>query len=163
MIWSSLRKIEGRLSEEKNGDSLGRKALIIEEGCSSTCWDLVKWRRARGCLEEVNNLGEGFLMYNKYVYIPSRNNEGQNGYWYPKMDRPMESHMSLLPQSREMTTLNRDFWWMLWFFFLIFVIVVVVLMSVCLFVTIRNLSILYLELDQAWHFWIYALPETQLV
>lgn len=90
------------------------------------------------------------------MITPFKNKEGRNWNWYPNMNKSMESIMSLFPESGEMSTFTRQDQFhkffdeclycfhfscccSCWFFFL--------------FVTIRNLSFLYLELDQAWQFW----------
>lgn len=91
------------------------------------------------------------------MITPFKNKEGRNWNWYSNMNKSMERIMSLFPESGEMSTFARQDQFhkffdecsycfhfscccSCWFFFF-------------LFVTIRNLSFLYLELDQAWQFW----------
>jgi len=98
------------------------------------------------------------------MITPFRNKEGQNGNWYPNRNKSVESHMSLLPQSREMSTFaGQDQFYKFLINALFFSFLLLLLfLFVCLFVTITNLSLLYFELDKAWHLWDFPTDLTGL-
>lgn len=91
------------------------------------------------------------------MITPFKNKEGRNWNWYPNMNK---SWRALCPfsqsQGKCLPLLDKtNFTNFLMNARIVFIFPVVVLVGFFffLFVTIRNLSFLYLELDQAWQFW----------